>query len=131
MVAEAASGLEIALGLDDRESARFWIARMVELVAADRELFRILFREIPFVAELPAVRRATSALFDLARAGSERARDRTNLPRREIDTWLITRMVANAALEVALANDGARQRKVKTEELGRLAYRMIVGRDPG
>ena len=127
---EATSGLEVALGLDDRQSARFWIGRMVDVVASDRDLYRVLVREIPFVAELPAVRRANAALFELAREGSERARDRVNLPRREIDTWLISRMVANAVLEIAFAKDSEAGRRIKTDELGRLAVRMILGRDP-
>ena len=127
---EATSGLEVALGLDERRSTRFWIGRMVDVVASDRDLFRVLVREIPFVAGLPAVRRANAALFELAREGSERARDRVNLPRREIDTWLISRMVANAVLEIAFAKDSEATRKIKTDELGRLAVRMILGRDP-
>ena len=53
-----------------------------------------------------------------------------NLPRREIDTWLISRMVANAVLEIAFADDSEAKRKIKTDELGRLAVRMILGRDP-
>ncbi len=130
IVETVTEGLEVALGLDGREAAEFLIRRIVDAVSAERELYKVLLRQAPFVQRLQATRQATAALLELGRMAGERARRRLNLPRLEADTWLISRMVQNAVLEIAFLEDDAMDRGLLTDELVRLTFRMIQGRDP-
>ncbi|MGH7857758.1 MAG: TetR/AcrR family transcriptional regulator [Candidatus Binatia bacterium] len=130
LLAELSEGVEVALGLDEREGAEFLIRRIVEAVSAERELYQVLFRQAPFVQQLSTTRRAMAAFFELGRMGAERARARVNLPSLEADTWLISRMVYNAVLEIAFFEEEGIDRKVLTDELVRLTFRMLQGRDP-
>ena len=130
-LAEAVTeGLEAALALDEWEATQSIIRRVVDAVSANRELWEVLLRQAPFVQRLPATKQATAAIFELARRGAERARPRVNLPNLEADAWLISRMVYNAVLEIAFLRKGTMDRDLLTEELVRLTFRMIQGRDP-
>jgi hypothetical protein len=53
-----------------------------------------------------------------------------NLPHLDADAWLISRMVYNAVLEIAFLDDRSMDRRLLTDELVRLTFRMIQGRDP-
>ena len=79
---------------------------------------------------LAVTRQATAQLFELGRAAAERARDAMNLPHLEEDAWLISHMVSNAVLEIAFLDDRSKDRRLLTDELVRLTFRMIQGRDP-
>jgi len=131
LVETVQQGVEAALRLDEQEGAELLIRRIVEAVSADRELLRVLLRQAPFVQHLPAARRATTLLFDLGRAAAESARRRLNLPHLEADAWLISHMVYNAVLEIAFLDDETMDRALLTDELVRMTFRMIQGRDPG
>ena len=101
-----------------------------DAVSSDRELYRVLLRQAPFVQRLAVTRQATAQLFELGRAAAERARDAMNLPHLEEDAWLISHMVSNAVLEIAFLDDRSKDRRLLTDELVRLTFRMIQGRDP-
>jgi AcrR family transcriptional regulator len=130
LISEVREGVEIALDLGDRGGAEFLIRRIVDAVSSDRDLFRVLLRQAPFVQRLAATRQATAMLFALGRAAAERARHRMNLPHLDADAWLISRMVYNAVLEIAFLDDRSMDRRLLTDELVRLTFRMIQGRDP-
>jgi AcrR family transcriptional regulator len=130
LIAEVTEGLEVALGLDDWDAAQFLIRRVVAAVSRDRELYQVLIREAPFLQRLAATKQATAAAFELARSAAERAQRRINLPHLQADSWLISRMVYNAVLEIAFLREGTMDRDLLTEELVRLTFRMIQGRDP-
>lgn len=130
LVETVTEGLEVALRLDGREAAEFLIRRIVEAVSSERELYKVLLRQAPFVQRLRATRLATDALFELGRMAGQRARERLNLPNLEADTWLISRMVQNAVLEIAFLEDRTMDQRLLTDELVRLTFRMIQGRDP-
>ena len=130
LIAEVTEGLEAAFDLDEWEAAQFLIRRVVDAVSRERELYQVLIRQAPFLHGLTATRKATTAAFELARAAAERAGDRINLPHLEADTWLINRMVYNAVLEIAFLREGTLDRDVLTDELVRLTFRMLQGRDP-
>jgi AcrR family transcriptional regulator len=130
LVTEVSEGLEVALGLEERKAAELLIRRIVDAVSSDRELYKVLLRQAPFLQRLPAARQATAALFDLGRMAGERARRRVNLPNLEADTWLIGHMVQSAVLEIAFLEEGTMDRRLLTDELVRLTFRMIQGRDP-
>jgi AcrR family transcriptional regulator len=131
LVETVRQGLAAALRLGPRAGAERLIRTIVDAVSADRALYKVLFRQAPFVQRLPATRRAIAELFELGRAGAERAGRRVRLPNLEADTWLISRMVYNAVLEIAFLDEGRLDRDVLTDELVRLTFRMIQGRDPG
>jgi AcrR family transcriptional regulator len=131
LAAAVEAELDASLALDDPVAATDRLLRaLVTAVSADRELYRALLREAPFLRTLPETRRALAALFALGRVGSERARGRVSLPHLEADAWLIGRMVAHAVLEIAWLDEGAPSRELLTRELVRLTFRMIHGRDP-
>lgn len=115
---------------DEWNLAEFLIRGLVDLVSSDGELYRVLVREVPFGARLPAMQRALATLFDLARCAGERAADRLDLPHVEADSWLIARMVYQAVLEIAFTDEAAPDRELLTRELVRLTARMIWGTDP-
>jgi AcrR family transcriptional regulator len=122
--------VETALRLPDREAAGFLVRTIVEAVSSDRELYAVLLRQAPFLQRLPSMKLATHALFEFGRLAGERARHRMKLPQLEADTWLISRMVQSAVLEIAFLEEGTMDRKLLTDELVRLTFRMIQGRDP-
>jgi len=130
LIADVTDGLEVALGLDEWEAAQFLIRRVVDAVSRERDLYQVLIRQAPFLQGLGATKKATTAAFDLARAAAARAGGRINLPHLEADTWLINRMVYHAVLEIAFLRDGAVDRDLLTDELVRLTFRMLQGRDP-
>ena len=130
LVDEVREGVEIALEVGDRGGAELLIRRIVDAVSSDRELYRVLLRQAPFVQRLAVTRQATAQLFELGRAAAERARDAMNLPHLEEDAWLISHMVSNAVLEIAFLDDRSKDRRLLTDELVRLTFRMIQGRDP-
>lgn len=130
LVASVTEGVERSLRLDEQEGAEFLIRRIVDAVSSDRDLYRVLLRQAPFLQGLPSARRATSALFELGRMAARSARDRVNLPHLEADTWLISRMVYNAVLEIAFLDDRTIGRALLIDELVRLTFRMAQGRDP-
>ncbi len=130
LMEEVKEGLEIALGLEEREAAEFLIRRIVDAVSSERELYRVLLRQAPFLQRLPATRQAIAAFFELGRLAGQRASRRMNLPHLEADVWLIGRMVQSGVLEIAFLEDDTFDRKLLTDELVRLTFRMIQGRDP-
>jgi len=130
LIAEVTEGLEVAFRLDEWDAAEFLIRRVVTAVSRERELYQVLIRQAPFLQGLGATKKATTAAFELARSAAERAGRRINLPHLDADTWLINRMVYNAVLEIAFLRDDAMDRDLLTEELVRLTFRMLQGRDP-
>ena len=130
LIDEVGEGIEKALELGESGGAEFLIRRIVAAVSADRDLYRVLLRQAPFVQRLPATRQATATLFALGRAAAERARHTMHLPHLEADAWLISRMVYNAVLEIAFLDDRTLDRKLLTDELVRLTLRMVRGDDP-
>jgi AcrR family transcriptional regulator len=131
IVGDAALRLDEALERSaERNASELLIQEIVDLVSSD-SLFRVLLREVPFSAQLPAAQRALATALELVRAGAERAQDRVALPHLEADAWLIGRMIHRAVLDIAFADEHAPDRAVLTRELARLTFRMIHGRDPG
>jgi len=126
---EVAAALQATRSLDSEAGVRLLIARLVDLVAADRALFRLLLHDAPILRELPATRQALGAFAALGRAGAMRAGTRLALPAPEVDAWLIGRMVASAVLDLAFLDDPAHDRSLLVHELARLTYRMLFARD--
>jgi AcrR family transcriptional regulator len=123
------SALAEAQALDAATAVQLLVERLVAAVTADRALFRVLLREAPMLRDLPETRRAVDAFFALGRVAAERAGARIDLPAPDADVWLIGRMVANAVLEIAFLDAPEPDRDVLVEELARLTFRMLRGRD--
>lgn len=128
--AEVAEGLEEALRRPEDEGVVFLLGLIVERVAAEKNLFRALLREAPFLRELPETRRAIADLFGLGPLARERALHAMASIEEAGDTWLMGRMLAGAVLDIAFAERGAPARAELVRELARLAFRMFAGRDP-
>jgi AcrR family transcriptional regulator len=126
---EVSAALEAALSLDEGEALGLLIRRIIAAISADRALYRTLLREEPALRALPQTRRLLATLFDLGRGAGERARHRVRLPHLPVDSWLIGRMVANGALEIAFLEDDAPDRELLVGELIRLTFRMLHARD--
>lgn len=106
------------------ESMQYLIGRLVAVVSADRELFRVLLRELPMLREREEVQRALESVFDVGRHGAQRAAAQLDMPEPDVDVWLVIQMVGGAVLEICFApvDEGERQRLVRS--LARLTYRM-------
>jgi AcrR family transcriptional regulator len=123
------AAVDEASRLEPSAAVRVLIARLTEVVSAGRALFRVVLRDVPMLRELPETRRAIAVFFELGRVRAARARGGLALPAPEADAWLIGRMVANAVLEIAFLEAAAPERAVLVEELARLTFRMLRGRD--
>ncbi|MEP0709022.1 MAG: helix-turn-helix domain-containing protein [Parvibaculum sp.] len=119
-----------ARGLDPWAGVSHMTARAVAAMAAERDVFRVLLRQVPFVPQLPVVVETRAALAALSQRVRIEAADALDLPMPEEDAWLISEMLYNAILEVAFLEVSERKRAELTKELARLTYRMAVGRDP-
>lgn len=99
-------------------------------IVADRAVYHALLRQIPFVADLPAVVASREAMTSLAQQIRVAAGDALSLPSPEQDTWLIAQMLLNTILEIGFLDVDEEERAALTRSLARLTYRMAVGRDP-
>ena len=102
------------------------VGSMVE----ERDVFRVLLRQVPFVPQLPVMVSSREAMVALSQRVRVAAGPALDLPMPEEDAWLISEMQYNAMLEIAFLDVGPERRHMLTQELARLTYRMAVGRDP-
>jgi AcrR family transcriptional regulator len=130
VVANMQAAFAEAAGRDPWEGVAFLTERAVATLVADREVFYVLLRQIPFVPQLPVVAAARAALTDLAQTIRIEAGDALDLPMPEVDAWLIAQMLYNTLLEIAFLDLPETKRREMTRELARLTFRMAVGRDP-
>jgi AcrR family transcriptional regulator len=130
LVANLQGALPATAGLGAYEGVAHILNVAVSGMAAERDLYHALLRQIPFVPLLPEVRAARAAQVNFAQMIRVRAGDALNLPAPEDDAWLISQMLNNAILEIAFLDVDAKTRTKLTSELARLTYRMAVGRDP-
>ncbi len=129
-VDEATESFQRAVLMDDYDLIDYWVNRMVEVLSGDQDLYRVLIWEIPFLYRLPAIQAGMARLFRVAYTASDMMQARVNLPSRAEDTWLITRMVASAGLEIVVSGGRHFSRKDLTRELVLLTYRMMYAKDP-
>ncbi len=129
-VEEATESFQRAVLMNDYDLINYWVTRMVEVLSGDQDLYRVLIWEIPFLYRLPAIQAGMARLFRVAYTASDRMQSRVNLPSRAEDTWLITRMVASAGLEIVVSGSRHFSREQLTAELVLLTYRMIYAKDP-
>lgn len=125
LLGEVEASVAEALRLDARAAVDLLVRRLVAAVSAERDLFRVLLREAPKLGEQPNIRRLRAAFFGFGRGRGARQ----VLPHPDADAWLISRMVANAVLEIALSNPPAPRREALVKELVRLVHRMVYGSD--
>jgi AcrR family transcriptional regulator len=125
LLRDVEAGIDEAQSLGLERALDLLLRRIVDAVSADRELYRIVLREAPFLEKLPETKRARDAFLDLARTAGRRAARRLDLPELEVDVWLIGRMLANAVLAIAFADEREVDRDVLVDELVRLTLRMV------
>lgn len=119
-----------AASLDPWSGVVHMTMRSVEVIVAEREVYRVLLRQIPFVQHLPVIIETRARMAGLAQRVRIRAGAAINLPMPEQDAWLIAQMLYNAILEIAFLHVDDDTRHQLTRELARLVYRMAVGSDP-
>lgn len=130
LVGRMESAMQETAGMDDLQGVMHLLSAGVGALSAQDCVFKVLLRETPFVAQLPAFHEAREALTGLCQTIRVRAADRVNLPDPQVDTWLISQMLFAAMLEIAFLDEGAAARSRRLSELGRLTFRMATGRDP-
>ncbi len=119
--------LDAALQRDGLEANQYLIEGLVAAVTPDRELYRVLLREMPLLLDRQEIRQELDALLSIGRAGAAAAGTRIDFPEPEADVWLIVQMVGSAIIEICFADvdDAGRQRLIR--ELARLSFRMMHG----
>jgi AcrR family transcriptional regulator len=120
LLADVQRDVAAARALDGAAAVDLLLRRLVESVSAERDLFRVLLREAPELGELPNVRRARAAFFAFGGVGARAERN-----------WLVSRMVANAVLELAFLDAPAGRRERLVRELVALVQRMLLDVRPG
>lgn len=115
------------------EGLQHLLETTVAEVTAKADLYRVLLREIPFVATLPSVLQLQEKAFSYARAAGAQVPEAQRLPDFERDTWLIWQMTYNTALEIGFAPLDDEERKLMVHEFVRLVGRMLFPGypDPG
>lgn len=116
-----------------QQGLQYLLETTVGEVAEKADLYRVLLREIPFVATLPGVVRLQEKAFSYARAAGAQVPEAQQLPDFERDTWLIWQMTYNTALEIGFAPLDDEERKLMVNEFVRLVGRMLfpTARGPG
>lgn len=130
LVARMERALQETAGMGDLEGVQHLLTAGVRALGAQDCVFKVLLRETPFVAQLPAFYEAREALTGLCQTIRVRASDRLNLPAPQMDTWLISQMLFAAMLEIAFLDADEAERGLLLRELGRLTFRMATGHDP-
>ena len=116
-------------GMGQLEGAEHLLMAGVEALGSRENAFKVMLREAPFVATLPAMTGARAALTGLCQAIRACAEDTLNLPAPEADTWLISQMLFNAMLEIAFLDAGEAERRLLCHELAIMTCRMALGHD--
>ncbi|WP_374469996.1 TetR/AcrR family transcriptional regulator [Phenylobacterium sp.] len=130
LVVRMHEAVEETAGMAPHAGVEHLIEAGVEALRAPENVFTALVREAPFVLRLPPVQEAREALTDLCQDIRTRASDTVRLPEPQADTWLISQMLFNAMLEIALLDGPEARRALLQRELARLTFRMAVGCDP-
>jgi AcrR family transcriptional regulator len=129
LVARSRRAAEEAAGMGDFQGIEHLLVAGIGVMAAPENAFRALVQETPFVLRLPAFREARATLDALCQGIRVGAGSRINLPEPEADAWLISQMLFNTMLEIAVQPTGPAERARLTHELARLTFRMALGRD--
>jgi len=124
LAGEIEADLRTALQKEGLESTQFLIGRLVAVVTPDRELYRVLLRELPALRERDEVRLALDKVSEVGRLGAQRAGAKIDLPDPAADVWLLIQMVGSAIIEICFADTGAEDKQRLIRELARLTFRM-------
>lgn len=124
LAGEIEADLRTALQKEGLESTQFLIGRLVAVVTPDRELYRVLLRELPALRERDEVRLALDQVFEVGRLGAQRAGAKIDLPDPAADVWLLIQMVGSAIIEICFADAGDEEKQRLIRELARLTFRM-------
>lgn len=101
------------------------VRRVAKLLAADRRLYRVLLREVPFLQSLPVVRETVDAL--IAVTGAQFALLRGPAGRKDaaLEAWLIGRMAYEVLVDIAVLREGPAPPDRMLDGLIRLLLRML------
>jgi AcrR family transcriptional regulator len=82
------------------------VRRIAKMLAADRRLYAVLLREVPFLQNLTIVRETVDALISLTAAQLAPLRAGVAGKDSEVETWLLGRMAYEALVAVAVFREG-------------------------
>ena len=118
-------GLLATLALDTPAALDLLVRRIAELLAADRRLYRVLLREVPFLQSLTIVGETVDAL--IAATEAQLAPRRNGVGREDAasETRLIGRMAYEALVDIAVFRSGAAERERAIDAFVRLLLRMV------
>lgn len=102
---EMRDAADIGVKMELEQGTTYWLTRMVDYVRADKDLFQVLMREIPFLQQLPEMKNAVRTFEALAVMIRDRVADVEPLPEPEVNTWLITRSYYNLVFDLALRDE--------------------------
>lgn len=107
------------------------VRRIAKRLAADRRLYAVLLREVPFLHDLPQVRETVDSLIGIAGSHFARARGARRRRDAEIETRLIGKMAYATLIEIAVFRDGPGDAEELLDGFIRLLLRMLGGEGRG
>jgi len=125
LFAEMERAAEDGIKLDVRSGTHLWLSRVVDHLARDRALYRIIFREVDYLKALPAMVEAGARFAALVRAVRDRISKTVILHNVEVQTWLITRMMYALVFELAFAEDETLDRDAVISEYVRVGLLFV------
>jgi AcrR family transcriptional regulator len=101
------------------------VRRIAKMLAADRRLYRVLLREVPFLQDLRVVRETVDALVAMARARLAPLDGGAESADAEVETWLLGRMAYEALVAIAVFREGPAPADRALDAFIRLSRRMV------
>lgn len=117
-----------ASGAGAREATASLLQRALEVLVAERPVFRGLLAEAPELFRSDAVRAAQADLLDFAQEVRQAAADRLELHVSETDAWLIGHMVAASMLQISALEASPAEQTTLTRQVAQLIGRMALDR---
>lgn len=102
---EMRAAADVGVTMELEQGTTYWLTRMVDYVRADKALFQVLMREIPFLNQLPEMKNAVNTFEQLAVLIRDRVADVESLPEPEVNTWLVSRSYYNLVFDLALRDE--------------------------
>lgn len=125
LFAEMERAAEEGVKLPVRDGTHLWLSRVTDHLARDRELYRIIFREVDYLRDLPAMIEAEKRFTDLVRTVRDRISSKVRLRDVKVQTWLITRLLYAIVFELAFAEDETLDREAVIAEYVRVGLLMV------
>ncbi len=125
LFAEMERAADDGVKLDAPAGTHLWLSRVVDHLARDRVLYRIIFREVDYLKKLPAMIETDARFAALVAAVRDRISSRVVLRDVKVQTWLITRMLYAIVFELAFTEDAELDREAVITEYVRAGMLLV------